>query len=91
VDVIAAPIPLELLEFGLPATVREVGDVKLRDVPRSPDGGLIADYDGEVGDVAALARRLEAVPGVVEHGLFPPALVSDVLVGRGDQVEELDV
>jgi ribose 5-phosphate isomerase A len=89
VDAIAAPIPLELLEFGLPATLREVGNVKLRDVPRSPDGGLIADYGGEVGDVAALARRFEAIPGVVEHGLFPSALVSDVLIGRGDEVERL--
>jgi ribose 5-phosphate isomerase A len=89
VEAIAAPIPLELLEFGLPATRREIGDMKLRDVPRSPDGGLIADYEGEIGDVAALARRFEAIPGVVEHGLFPPVLVSDVLIGRGDEVERL--
>jgi ribose 5-phosphate isomerase A len=34
-----------------------------------------------------LAARLSATPGVVDHGLFPPALVADVLVGRGDDVE----
>ena len=33
--------------------------------------------------------RLAAVPGVVEHGLFGPELVSEVLVGRGDGVEKL--
>jgi ribose 5-phosphate isomerase A len=31
--------------------------------------------------------RLAMVPGVVEHGLFPPALVSDVFIGRGVEVE----
>ena len=35
----------------------------------------------------ALAARLSSTPGVVEHGLFPAALVSDVIVGRGEQVE----
>ncbi len=91
VEEIAAPIPLELLEFGLPATLGELGEVKLRDAPRSPDGGLIADYGGEVGDVGALARRFEATPGVVGHGLFPPALVGDVLVARGNEVEHRKV
>ena len=31
-----------------------------------------------------LAAALAAVPGVVDHGLFPPSLVSSVLVGRAD-------
>jgi ribose 5-phosphate isomerase A len=91
VDAIAAPIPLELHPFGLRATLHELGAVELRDVPPSPDGGLIADYTGEIGDVAALAERFAANPGVVEHGLFPPALVSDLLVGRGDEVERLSL
>jgi ribose 5-phosphate isomerase A len=89
VEAIAAPIPLELHPFGLRATLHELGDVRLRDWPPSPDLGVIADYEGAVGDPAALAERLAATPGVVEHGLFPPALVSDVLVGRGGEVERL--
>jgi ribose 5-phosphate isomerase A len=48
---------------------------------------VIADYRGEVGDPAELAARLDAVPGVVAHGLFAPALVSEVLVGRDGEVE----
>jgi ribose 5-phosphate isomerase A len=87
VDAIAAPIPLELQPYGLRATLRELGDVRLRDWPPSPDGGVIADYEGEVGDPAALAARFAAVPGVVEHGLFPAALVSDVIVARDGEVE----
>ena len=31
-----------------------------------------------------LSTVLAAVPGVVEHGLFPPSLVSEVLVGLAD-------
>jgi ribose 5-phosphate isomerase A len=48
---------------------------------------LIADYRGDIGDPRALAARLEADPGVAAHGLFPPALVSEVLIGREDEVE----
>ena len=89
VDAIAPPVPLELLPFGLAATLRALGPVELRDVPPSPDGGVIADWRGAVDDPEELAARLEATPGVVEHGLFPPALVSSVLVGRGDSVERV--
>ena len=83
-------MPLELFAFGLPSTLSRLGpEVELRDVPRSPDDGVIADFRGEVGDPAALAARLEADPGVAAHGLFPAAMVSDLLVGRGDSVDHL--
>ena len=89
---IAAPIPLELHAFGLASTLArlnaELGEVAPRpDAPPSPDGGVIADYAGEVGDPGELAAALAAVPGVVDHGLFPASMVSEVLVGRGDGVE----
>jgi len=80
VDRIGPPIPLELLRFGLKATLRALEPVALRDVPPSPDGGVIADYVGAVEDPAELATWLDATPGVVEHGLFPPSLVTDVIV-----------
>ena len=88
VSALHPPIPLELLEFGLQATLRLLGPVTLRAVPRSPDGGVIADYQGAVGDPAQLAAWLSATPGLVEHGLFPPDLVAVVLIGRGDSVEQ---
>ena len=87
VERLTPPVPLELLEFGLAATLRRIGSVELRDAPRSPDGGVIADYTGPVGDPAALATRLSQTTGVVEHGLFSPELVSDLVVGRGDEAE----
>ena len=73
VDRLHAPVPLELLAFGLAATLRALPGAVLRDVPVSPDGGVIADYQGEVGDPAELAAMLDAVPGLVSHGLFPPS------------------
>jgi ribose 5-phosphate isomerase A len=90
VERLAPPIPLELFAFGLRSTLARLGpEVELRDASRSPDDGVIADYRGEVGDAAALAARLEADPGVAAHGLFPPGLVSEVLIGRGDSVQRL--
>jgi ribose 5-phosphate isomerase A len=87
VPALHGPVPVELLAFGLPATMRRLQPITLRDVPPSPDGGAIADYHGRVDDPAALAAWLEATPGLVAHGLFPPALVSEALIGRGDAVE----
>jgi ribose 5-phosphate isomerase A len=87
VEAITPPIPLELLAYGLDATLARLGEVALRDAPPSPDGGVIADYLGPVDDPATVAAWLSATPGVVDHGLFPPELVSDVIVGRGDDVE----
>ena len=87
VQAIEPPIPLEILSYGARATLAHVSPAELRDVPPSPDGGLIADYTGPVGDPAKLAARLSATPGVVEHGLVAPELVSEILVGRGEAVE----
>ena len=85
-----APVPLELLAFGLRLHPAHAGVRKvLRDAPRTPDAGVLADYGGEIDDPARLAAELSAVPGVISHGLFPPSLVSTVLVARGETVESI--
>jgi ribose 5-phosphate isomerase A len=86
VEVLHSPVPLELNAFGLQATLRELGSVRLRDVGPSPDGGVIADYFGEVGEPAELALRLDTSPGVAAHGLFAPDLVSEIIVATGRTV-----
>jgi ribose 5-phosphate isomerase A len=88
VEGLRGPVPVELFGFGAASTLERLGpDVTLRDVPPSPDGGVIADYRGAIpDDPAELAARLEADPGVAAHGLFPPAMVSDLIVGRGTDV-----
>ena len=90
VPALHSPVPLELLSFGLRATLRGVAPAALRDVPLSPDGGVIADYQGPVDDPAALAAHLSATPGVIAHGLFPPAMVALAFIGRGESAERID-
>jgi ribose 5-phosphate isomerase A len=86
VERLRPPVPLELLEFGIDATLRQLGAlgaVQHRVAPPSPDGGVIADLIVDIDDPGALAAELDAVPGVVAHGLFAPTLVAEVIVGRG--------
>jgi len=88
VPALRGPVPLELFAFGLASALARLGEeVAVRDVPASPDGGVIADYRGPIGDPAAFAARFDADPGVAAHGLFPPAMVSELFVGRGETAE----
>ena len=90
VETLRGPVPLELFSFGIASTLARLGaEVEPRDIPPSPDGGTIADYRGAIADPAELAARLEADPGVAAHGLFPPDMVSEVLVGTGSAVDRL--
>jgi ribose 5-phosphate isomerase A len=91
VDRLSAPVPLELLTYGLAATLRALAPTEVRGVAPSPDAGVIADYLGSVDDPEALAAWLAGTPGVVDHGLFPPSLISEVLIARGSQVERIVV
>ena len=87
VDRLHPPVPLELLAFGLAATLHTLRGAVLRNAPLTPDGGVLADYHGDFDDPARLAAMLDAVPGVVAHGLFQPSLVSSVLIARGNEVD----
>jgi ribose 5-phosphate isomerase A len=88
VSALGPPVPLELLRFGVRSTLAAVGQARLRDgAGVSPDGGLIADYLGPVGDPRRLTTRLSAIPGVVEHGLFAPEMVSLILIAGESGVE----
>lgn len=80
------PLPVEVNRFGLAATTRLVtqaieglgmraNPVLRRGADGAPtvtDGGhlLLDCHLGSIADPGALADRLVAVPGVVEHGLF---------------------
>ena len=67
------------------ATLRALGDAAVRAERRpAPTAGSSPTCAAPVGDPAALAARLAAVPGVVEHGLFPPAMTTAVIVGGPD-------
>jgi ribose 5-phosphate isomerase A len=96
------PLPIEVVPFGLAATVRQVaaaaaaagcpGEVVLRRADGHAfvtDGGhLIVDAKlGRIADPAALAGRLSAIPGVVEHGLFMNMTQVAILGGPGGPSE----
>lgn len=91
VERLRPPVPVELLAFGLASTMHRLGPVRRRDAPQSPDGGVIADFHGDFDDPAILSALLAGTPGVVGHGLFPPQMVSTVLVGHRDGVERRDI
>ena len=86
--------PLEVLDFApgiVIDRVRALGarDVTTRDRP-SDNGNLLMDARfGVIDDPLSLAADLAAVPGIVEHGIFPGAMVERVVVAGGDGVHEL--
>ena len=91
VATLGPPIPLELMRFGAAYTLRALSPSRVRGGSLSPDGNVIADYLGPVEDAAQLAARISATPGTVAHGLFPPALVSDILLAGPAGVEHRTV
>ncbi len=97
------PLPVEVVPFGLEATRLAViaaceaagarGEARLRsdanERPFKTDGGhFILDLDlGSIDEPEALASRLVAVPGVVEHGLFIGLASGAILAGENGLVE----
>jgi ribose 5-phosphate isomerase A len=99
--VVSHPIPLEVLPAArgtvATAVVAEDGEASLRraehkDGPVVTDNGnLVLDCEfGDVDDPRALARTLDATPGVLEHGLFVD-LADVVHVGTTDGVDRIDL
>src|SRR6266852_2884723 len=92
------PLPVEVIAFARTVVERKIvalgGSPKLRLKPDgSPfvtdNGNEILDCSfGRIDDPPALARDLNGMPGVVEHGLFI-GLASSAVVGRGTAVEEI--
>jgi ribose 5-phosphate isomerase A len=92
------PLPVEIIAFARTPLEKKISSlgatVRLRTrADGSPyvtdNGNSILDCSfGKIEDPAALARTLNDIPGVVEHGLFI-GLAKTVIVGRGERVEEL--
>ena len=81
-------MPLELVPFAVQTTLRALGSAaRLRDVPaeprRRPDRRLPRPRSATR---ARWPRGSSATPGVVEHGLFAPEMVSSVLIAGAEGV-----
>jgi ribose 5-phosphate isomerase A len=87
VEELHAPVPLELIRFGAGCTLAKLAEASPRSGTESPDGGLIADYFGPIGDPRELSARLSGTPGVIEHGLFAPEIVSVILIAGASGIE----
>jgi ribose 5-phosphate isomerase A len=100
----AFPLPIEVNQFGLRATMLAIeeagrrsaltGEIKVRmkdDKPFVTDGGhLIVDASfGRIPATKAFADDLNMIPGVVEHGLFI-GLASLALVATENGVRVID-
>lgn len=100
----AFPLPVEVVRFGWPATeaaiARALGELGLGGAPialrerggapaLTDEGNYILDLSlGAIPDPAALAARLDAITGVVEHGLFI-GMADCVALGRPDGTAEI--
>jgi ribose 5-phosphate isomerase A len=92
------PLPVEIIPFAKAvvekkiATLGATTKLRLKSDGRAfvtDEGHHILDCSfGKIADPVALARTLDEMPGVVEHGLFI-GLATVALIGRGDRVEEL--
>ena len=87
-------VPLEVLPFApevVAARVRDLGALRVTTRSRSSDGGnvLMSARFGEIADPTALAGNLDAVPGLVDHGLFLGSWVERVVVGGESGTREL--
>ncbi len=92
------PLPVEIIPFAeklIANRIAEIGaEVTLR---RGADGNpyvtdeghhILDCQFGEIADPAALAEKLRALPGVVEHGLFI-GMAEMALIGKGGEVVSL--
>ncbi len=93
------PLPIEVVRFGLMATMRLVeaiaaeagcvGEIRLRPGPGeapfvTDQGNLIIDCAfGAIPEPEVLAFALKRVPGVVEHGLFLGVADLAIVAGSG--------
>ncbi|MFO1144468.1 MAG: ribose-5-phosphate isomerase RpiA [Amaricoccus sp.] len=100
----AFPLPVEIVRFGWTVTRRSVSELLADmdvdgsrvDIRMGKDGPLVTDeghhiidlHLGRIGDPPALAQALNALPGVVESGLFI-GMAGAVVIGHSDGTAEL--
>jgi len=92
------PLPVEVIPFAQAVVSRKIEALGAKVEIRQTPGGNVFVTDeqhhildchfGQIPDPPALARKLEAMPGIVEHGLFI-GMANVVLIATGNEVREL--
>ncbi|MFN2582639.1 MAG: ribose-5-phosphate isomerase RpiA [Candidatus Dormibacteria bacterium] len=90
-DVLAGAVPVEVLPYGAERTLAQLestgGRFRVRD-RRSDNGNVLADGDyASLDDPEGLAAQVDAIPGVVGHGLFL-GMTDLLIVGHADGTVE---
>jgi ribose 5-phosphate isomerase A len=96
VEKLSRPVPLEVIPFALQLVerrIKQLGGTPLLRQGRDKDGPVITDngnfvLDADFGvleDPATLASQLDAIPGLVEHGIFQN--VDEMHLARAGTVE----
>lgn len=85
----SAPVRSRIEALGGDPTLRTASE---KDGPVVTDNGnLLLDCDfGEIQDPSGLARELNAIPGIIEHGLFADVPCT-VIVGHESSVEMIEI
>src|SRR5580704_185043 len=91
------PLPVEVIAFAEALVAKKISALGAKVLRRqsadgkpyiTDEGHHILDcHFGQIPHPPALARILEAMPGIVEHGLFI-GMASVVLIAKGDEVQE---
>jgi len=91
------PLPVEVIAFAEALVAKKIIALGAKVQRRqSADGKpyitdechhILDCHFGQIADPPALARILEAMPGIVEHGLFI-SMASVVIIAKGDEVQE---
>jgi ribose 5-phosphate isomerase A len=92
----AFPLPVEVVPFAAPTVARWIGELGAPSALRSVEGGApyITDNGNHILDCRfgprvdwpGLVRRLDALPGLVCHGLFRECF-DVIVIGREDGAE----
>jgi ribose 5-phosphate isomerase A len=92
------PVPVEVIKFAETLVAKKIAALGAAVAVRvdssgkkfiTDEGNHILDCKfGQIPDPPAVARKLEEMPGVVEHGLFI-GMASVALIAKGDHVIEL--
>ncbi|RYZ28498.1 MAG: ribose-5-phosphate isomerase RpiA [Chitinophagaceae bacterium] len=83
-------LPVEVVPFGVNFTMKRLkmlgcsASIRQKNLVnyQTDNGNLIIDCDfGQIKNIENTSLLIDAIPGVVEHGLFSCAMVSKVIVG----------
>jgi ribose 5-phosphate isomerase A len=90
------PLPVEVIPFAQSLIAKRISALGAKVSLRGADNPFVTDEGhhildctfGEIFDPAALATKLKAIPGVVEHGLFI-GMAEMALIGKDGKVMQL--